>query len=1296
MSTTIQNSNTEPVSFPIGEVWDSFMQIGGTFATSVSTLPAKLSEAVVNGVVDFDKAAAALAENYRYYAQQTQAFSQAATLQGSTASAMIYHEWSEIFASRADSLMDSMLSSRQRMDNCVASLNQSIDAMGKVGKYIGPVFDATQMVLAVASGDINEVGATSTGILAAELAGGVAFGVVTTGAAVVFGATAPVWAAVGVAALAAGAANYYGKDIYEFSRPLFDKAGSWIPDSVWKAIDQAGSNVSTIFAKWFIEFNGDPNADIGSGTYDALGNFITSLQSSFHTAEATLSPLVLDLDGDGVETIDKSSGIHFDHDGNHFAETTGWAGKDDGLLAWDKNGNGKIDNGGELFGNNTLLASGAKAANGFAALAELDSNHDGKIDANDTAFTQLRVWKDGDSNAVVADGELLSLAAAGVQSINVSFTSQTQTDAQGNQHLQTGQYTRTDGSTRAVDDVWFGADTARTVDQDLVTVSDAIAALPDLQGFGSVHSLHQAMAHDTSGHLQNLVQDFVNATDSLTRQVVFQQILFAWAGSDQYSANSRGTLDDGRKLYTLEAFLGESFVQIHYANGPGPLASAQLVDTYNILSKTLYGQLIAQTDRLQSLYHNIGLNWNAATGAFDLDVTGVLSSLRSTYAANADAGLELLRDFKVSLASEGSFGNEVLSKLSENWSASDQGFAFDSGTLWYNLTIGSAGNDTVSGLGSTSNFIMGLDGNDSITGWNVADVLDGGAGSDTLNGGLGNDTYMFNLGNGADTIIDYDTTSGNNDKLQFGTGISADAIQLSRSPNGYDLTLSVNGADKVTLTNYFASSTYYRIETIAFADGTTWDVATTLNKPINGTAGADTLWSISDYANRINGLEGNDNITGADKDDVLTGGLGNDTLSGSAGNDTYVFNLGDGADTISDYDTTSGNNDKLQFGAGISADAIQLSRSLNGNDLTLSINGTDKVTLTNHFSFSTYYRIETIAFADGTSWDYATVVNKLVYNGSSGADTLYGLNGYGNRINGLEGNDNIIGADKDDVLTGGPGNDTLSGGTGNDTYMFNLGDGADTISDNDSTSGNNDKLQFGSGISADAIQLSRSLNGNDLTLSVNGTDKVTLAYYFNSSSPYRIETITFADGTSWDYATVVNKLVYNGSSGADYLYGISGYANRINGLQGNDNISGADKDDVLDGGSGNDTISGGAGNDTISGGVGSDSLTGGTGNDIFKFLNPNEGSDSISDFTSGTDVVQLIGSNFGLTPGAGVTLLSGASTPAAVGSVAQFLYNTTTGDLYFDQDGADAAYAAIQIAKLTGQKTLAASDIVVV
>jgi hypothetical protein len=85
----------------------------------------------------------------------------------------------------------------------------------------------------------------------------------------------------------------------------------------------------------------------------------------------------------------------------------------------DLNQNGTIDTGRELFGNQTQRTDGTLAANGFAALKDLDSNGDGQITSLDAAFTELRIWKDTDGDAQTDEGELLTLAQAGVQAISV-------------------------------------------------------------------------------------------------------------------------------------------------------------------------------------------------------------------------------------------------------------------------------------------------------------------------------------------------------------------------------------------------------------------------------------------------------------------------------------------------------------------------------------------------------------------------------------------------------------------------------------------------------------------------------------------------------------------------------------------------------------------------------------------------------------------------------------------------------------------------------------------------------------
>ena len=108
-------------------------------------------------------------------------------------------------------------------------------------------------------------------------------------------------------------------------------------------------------------------------------------RDDFTGARGLISPLALDLDGDGVELTPLAGSItYFDLDLDGFAEKTGWVAADDGLLAFDRDGNGRIDDISELFGN--------ASTNGFSELAVLDSNSDGVIDASDQDFTRLLVW----------------------------------------------------------------------------------------------------------------------------------------------------------------------------------------------------------------------------------------------------------------------------------------------------------------------------------------------------------------------------------------------------------------------------------------------------------------------------------------------------------------------------------------------------------------------------------------------------------------------------------------------------------------------------------------------------------------------------------------------------------------------------------------------------------------------------------------------------------------------------------------------------------------------------------------
>ena len=166
------------------------------------------------------------------------------------------------------------------------------------------------------------------------------------------------------------------------------------------------------------------------------------------------SPIVLDLNGDGVRTVSVAEGVQFALGADGLLRQTGWVSSGDGLLVRDLNGDGVINNGRELFGTATELSPGVTAVDGFAALRTLDSNGDGSITSADTAFSELAVWKDVDGNGLTGAGELVSLSEAGVAALHLDATVSTATD-NGNLLGLVSSYETTAGTQRDLVDVWF-------------------------------------------------------------------------------------------------------------------------------------------------------------------------------------------------------------------------------------------------------------------------------------------------------------------------------------------------------------------------------------------------------------------------------------------------------------------------------------------------------------------------------------------------------------------------------------------------------------------------------------------------------------------------------------------------------------------------------------------------------------------------------------------------------------------------------------------------------------------------
>ncbi len=209
-----------------------------------------------------------------------------------------------------------------------------------------------------------------------------------------------------------------------------------------------------------------------------------------------VDPILVDLDGDGIKTTTVKDGIYFDHQADGLAETSAWVNEEDGILAIDKNNNGFIDNGSEIFGDNYVKGDGSLAGSGFDALRDLDSNNDGIINSSDENFGLIKILK--------GDGNLISLEEAGITSINLNSTAVGSVDENGNTLISQGTFVKSDGSVGNLGDFNLVVDKMNSFAVEWLDESEEIAALPEILGSGTVYSLHQAMVRDESGVLKGL------------------------------------------------------------------------------------------------------------------------------------------------------------------------------------------------------------------------------------------------------------------------------------------------------------------------------------------------------------------------------------------------------------------------------------------------------------------------------------------------------------------------------------------------------------------------------------------------------------------------------------------------------------------------------------------------------------------------------------------------------------------------------------------------------------------------
>jgi Ca2+-binding RTX toxin-like protein len=555
-----------------------------------------------------------------------------------------------------------------------------------------------------------------------------------------------------------------------------------------------------------------------------------------------------------------------------------------------------------------------------------------------------------------------------------------------------------------------------------------------------------------------------------------------------------------------------------------------------------------------------------------------------------------------------------------------------------------AGNDQLLG-GAGADTLLGGAGGDSITGNAGADLLDGGTGADQMAGGLGDDSYIID--DAADLVVEffsegYDqvTASINYVLPEHVEKLVLSGSAISGSGNGLDNLIIGNaqanildgssGADRMAGgtgdDRYLVDNSSDAVEEADNAGNDTVYaavnyglVAAVENIVLMGEADSavgnelDNVMVGNSRANRIDAGAGND---------VLAGGLGNDLLLDGAGNDTYLWNQGDGRDTVVDVSGI----DSVRFGEGISLDSISAREYIRGDERRVFISildangeeqpdqGIDYAMTATAVSKPIYDKkgqpigtvsetvytspIELFVLSDGRTFDLEQLkpaqistigTNKAdtligsraddLMDARSGDDNIYGRTGndilVGNnqkdRLFGEGGHDELWGGNEDDYLQGGTGNDILMGENGRDILLGGAGD------DNLWVGEDHDLLDAGS--------------GNDLLQGGNGGDEL--------------------------WAGAGDDILYGGNDGgllaagdgSDFIAGGNGSDVIVAG-NGDDTIASGGSNDFIDAGAGIDIIDAGNGDDFIVGGKGDDTLYAGHGNDVIVF-NRGDGADTI-------------------------------------------------------------------------------------
>ena len=447
-----------------------------------------------------------------------------------------------------------------------------------------------------------------------------------------------------------------------------------------------------------IEWGGVVKALYQTAAMSAQGwlNIATWVNAAFTAAQRQVprrDPLTLDLNGNGLETvpINAANPVYFDLTGEGVQTSVGWVAPNDGFLVLDRNGNGSIDDGTELFGDatpayeagttNPSTGSG-RTVDGFEALAQEDTNGDGVVNSADANFANLRVWQDANQDGISQAGELKTLAELGIESFNIANVAHSQLLANGNQIADTGSYTRTDGSTgtagvtAGMADVNLAVDTFHRTFTDVIPTTVDTATLPDMQGSGVVRDLREAASITTTegATLASALGQFAATTTRNEQRAQLDTLIADWgatsgfedmqtkAAAHGYTLASNLSAEWQHKLTVLETFNGRGFYHMpwettnaqsgvtgmsvtgsHISINMNGTQLALLDQAYSALKESVYDALIVQT-RLKPYLDDISLTLTGTGIA--LDFTALDTRLTTTHTGNANTSIGDLLDLR--------------------------------------------------------------------------------------------------------------------------------------------------------------------------------------------------------------------------------------------------------------------------------------------------------------------------------------------------------------------------------------------------------------------------------------------------------------------------------------------------------------------------------------------------------------------------------------------------------------------------------------------------------------------------